>query len=112
MDQFVVFLSIFAPALLLSYLGAGRDQMLGQTRPRMHRGLAWFLALLGVVALQAAGIDWSWGLALVGSGVLGSQLGDWLGNDGWLVMRRRIQQLVDRSRLTAGALPESETTLG
>jgi multisubunit Na+/H+ antiporter MnhB subunit len=97
MDPVIVFACIFAPTFVLNMLSAGRDQLLFQTRKRASRLGAAGAMVAATMVLVIVGLPWTWALALVLPGPLGSVLGDWVGSGNWIVLRHRIGRLFDRN---------------
>jgi hypothetical protein len=98
MEPIVVFAALFVPTFVLRYLSAGRDQLTSVVRPRMHAGLLGALTVAALLTLHGIGIDWAWAVALSTSAVLGSRLGDWLGDDGALAIRSLRTRRTRRAR--------------
>ncbi len=106
MEPLGVFLGLLVPTMFLSYLSAGRDEILGQARSSMRLGTVVVLTAVAVVVLVSLGVGWSWALALASPGVLGSRLGDWLGRGGWAVFRRRVRRRSGGPRSDATGIAE------
>lgn len=96
MDPLIVFACIFAPTFILNVLSAGRDQLLFQTRKRAGRTYAATAMVIATGVLILVGLPWTWAVALVLPGPLGSVLGDWVGSGEWVVLRHRIGRLLGR----------------
>jgi hypothetical protein len=96
MDPVIIFACIFVPTFVLNLLGAGRDQILFETRSRTSRWLVLLMMALAVGALLFVGLPLAWAFALVLPGPLASALGDWIGSGNWIVLRHRIGRLLGR----------------
>jgi hypothetical protein len=96
MDPVIIFACIFVPTFALNMLGAGRDEILFETKPKTSRWLVLLFMALAVTALLVVGLPLAWAVALVLPGPLASALGDWVGSGDWIVLRHRIGRLFGR----------------
>jgi hypothetical protein len=96
MDPVIIFACIFVPTFVLNLLGAGRDQILFETRPKTRRWVVLLIMAIAMVALLLVGLPPTWAIALVLPGPLASALGNWIGGGYWIVLRHRIGRLLGR----------------
>jgi hypothetical protein len=96
MDPLIIFACIFVPTFVLNLFGAGRDEILFETRPKTRKWVVLLFMALAMVALLVVGLPLTWAVALVLPGPLASALGDRIGSGDWIVLHHRIGRLFGR----------------